>query len=144
MIKIRSEARFRLDGERSEKGISKQLLVTLGQVWAKINPKGAGYKMVTPSGVAAVRGTEFYSIIQGREKTTIICVEGVVELFNSAGSIMVSAGKTGTAERGKTPLLSDTVDFEEWAERDDTSNSLDIEFEDAQGNKKRLKLQYQD
>lgn len=146
MLKIRSSSELQIEGDREPDGISKRILMTLGEVWAKINPNSSkkDLKMVTPSGVAAVRGTEFYTIVQGQERTTIVTIEGTVELFNKAGSVMVSAGKTGTAEREQAPTVSDTEEFEPWAQTDDTSQSLDIEFQDANGDKKQLELKYQE
>lgn len=143
MLKIRSNSQFQLKGERTEKGVAKKLLLMMGQVWSKITPKGAGYKMVTPSGVAAVRGTEFYSLVTPL-KTTIIGVSGSVELFSKLGSVMVTANKTGVLEKGKAPVLADTKGFEAWAETDDVSQSLDVEFEDENGVKKKLKIRYQE
>ena len=143
MLKIRSSSQFQLKGKRTEKGVAKKLLLMMGQVWAKITPKGAGYQMVTPSGVAAVRGTEFYSLVTAL-KTTIMGMGGSVELFNKLGSVMVTANKTGVIEKGKAPVLADTKGFEAWAETDDVSQSLDIEFKDENGAKKKLKIRYQE
>lgn len=143
MLKIRANSQFQLKGERTEKGVAKKLLMMMGQVWSKITPKGAGYEMVTPSGVAAVRGTEFYSIVDAL-KTTIIGVSGTVELRTSVGSTMVTANKTGTMEKGKMPVVIDTKGFEPWADADDVSQSLDIEFENENGVKKKLKIRYQE
>jgi hypothetical protein len=142
MVKIRSNTQVQLDGERDEKSIKKTLKMTLGQVWSKINPKGSGYKIVTPSGVAAVRGTEFYAIVDENGSTTIIGIEGRVELFNKLDSVLVSAGKTGFVEQDKAPKLTDTVGFQPWADSEDTADTLEIEFQDADGNIKKLKLKY--
>ncbi len=142
MIKIRSNTQIQLDGERDEQNIKKTVKMTLGQVWSKINPKGRGYRMVTPSGVAAVRGTEFYSIVDAAGSTTIIGIEGMVSLFNQVDSVLVTAGTTGSVEKGKAPTLQDTIGFQPWAESDDTADTLEIEFEDADGNIKQLKLKY--
>ncbi|MBN1482962.1 hypothetical protein EH223_13590 [candidate division KSB1 bacterium] len=144
MVKIRSQSQIQLNGERDQKGIKKTLLMTLGQIWSKINPKGAGYKMVTPSGVAAVRGTEFYGDVDVSGKTTIIGISGLVVLYNKVDSVLVTAGKTATIEKDKAPILADTRGFTPWAETDDTADTLDIEFEDANGVRKKLRLKYQE
>ena len=143
MLKIRSNSQFQLKGERTEKGIAKKLLLMMGQVWSKITPNGAGYEMITPSGVAAVRGTEFYSIVEAL-KTTIIGISGSVEIRNAMGSALAGANKTGVMEKGKAPVVSNTKGFEGWAETDDVSQSLDIEFENDDGVKKKMKIRYQE
>ena len=138
-----TNSQFQLKGERTEKGIAKKLLLMMGQVWSKITPNGAGYEMITPSGVAAVRGTEFYSIVEAL-KTTIIGISGSVEIRNAMGSALVGANKTGVMEKGKAPVVSNTKGFEGWAETDDVSQSLDIEFENDDGVKKKMKIRYQE
>lgn len=145
MVKIRSKTHVQLDGEREEDmSIKKRILMTIGQVWSKINPKGSGYRMVTPSGVAAVRGTEFYTNVDFAGNTTIIGISGSVSLYNKVDSVLVTAGKTGYVEKDKAPTLMDTVGFEPWADTDDTADSLEIEFKDSDGVKKKLKLKFQE
>lgn len=143
MIKIRSLSQIQLQGDRKKEGIAKRLLITIGQVWLKINPKGAGFRMVTPSGVAAVRGTEFYAYIDAAQ-TIIIGMEGQVELFNREGSVMVTAGKTGTIAPNVPPTLTDTFELNDWAKTDDTDQSLEVEFQGDDGNKKQVKIRYQE
>lgn len=144
MVKIRSQSFIQLNGERDEQGIKKSLLMTLGQIWSKINPKGAGYRLITPSGVAAVRGTEFYGSVDLTGKTTIIGISGIVSLYNKIDSVLVTAGKTGTIEKDTAPILADTIGFTPWADSDETADTLEIEFEDANGVRKKLKLKYQE
>ena len=146
MMKIRSESEIQLQGERTEKGIKKKIETVLGQIWQKINPKGAGYEMVAPSGVAAVRGTEFYVTVDENGRMMIFGISGTVALatLDLKDEVLVTAGKTGTIEKGGRPVLTDTKNFEPWADTDDTADTLDIEFQDANGNKKSLKLKYQD
>jgi len=143
MIKIRSNSQIQIDGERTEQGIAKKIIMTLGQMWSKISPKGAGYQMVTPSGVAAVRGTEFYGIVE-LNKMTIIGIDGIVAVSNAIDSVLVTAGKTGTSERDLAPVLTDTQSFEQWANTDDTADTVEIEFEDANGARKKLKIKFQE
>jgi hypothetical protein len=143
MIKIRSLSQIQLQGDRKKEGIAKRLLITIGQVWLKIKPKGAGFRMVTPSGVAAVRGTEFYAYVDAAQ-TIIIGIEGQVELFNREGSVMVTPGKTGTIAPKVPPTMTDTLGLNDWAKTDDTNQSLEIEFQGDDGNKKQVKIRYRE
>ncbi|RPI01311.1 MAG: hypothetical protein EHM72_06805 [Calditrichaeota bacterium] len=144
MIKIRSSSQFQLEGERRKEGITKRLLITVGQVWIKIFPRGSGFRMVTPSGVAAVRGTEFYAYVADLGRTTIFGIEGEVELYNYQGKVSVTEGKMGEIKRDEAPTISDAVTVNRWAEDDDTSQSLEIEFMDDQGKLKTFKLRYEE
>lgn len=144
MIKIRSSSQFQLEGERRKEGITKRLLITVGQVWIKIFPRGGGFRMVTPSGVAAVRGTEFYAYVTEQGRTTIFGIDGEVELYNYQGKVSVTSGKMGEIKRDEAPTVSDAVTVNRWAEDDDVSQSLEIEFIDDQGKMKTLKLRYEE
>ena len=57
MLKVRSDSEITVGGERTKKGFAKRLFMGLGDMWAKVNPLGSGFRLETPSGVAAVKGT---------------------------------------------------------------------------------------
>jgi len=144
MMKIRSESEVSFYGKRKKKGIAKRITMNLGQMWAKINPRGAGFRLETPSGVAAVKGTEFYGIIDDMGQTTIIGIEGLVELFNELGSVLVGKGQTGRAAKNAKPNVEKTKEFEDWAKMDKSEGNIEIEFQDADGVKKRMKIRYKE
>ncbi|HUF76656.1 MAG TPA: hypothetical protein VMM35_10275, partial [Longimicrobiales bacterium] len=56
----------------------------------------------TPSGVAAVKGTEFI-VRSDAQGTTVITLDGVVEFFNNAGTVDVTAGNIVTVAPGQAP-----------------------------------------
>ncbi len=142
MLKIRSEAEVSLAGQRTDKGVAKRLAMDVGEMWAKINPKGAGFRMETPSGIAAVKGTEFYGLVDALGNTTIIGIEGLVELLNNLGSVLVGKGQTGQAQKGQKPGVGDTGQFNDWAKADQIEGNIEIEFENSEGVKKQIDIQY--
>lgn len=142
MMKIRSESEVTIHGKREEKGIAKRVYMGAGEMWAKIQPGGRGYRLETPSGVAAVKGTEFYGIVDSFGSMTIIGVEGIMELFNELGKVLVNKGQTGQAGKGSIPNVSSTTQFNDWANADENIQELIIEFENADKLKKQLKIQY--
>ncbi len=142
MLKIRSEAEVSLGGQRTEKGVAKRLAMDFGEMWAKVNPNGAGFRMETPSGVAAVKGTEFYGVVDALGNMTIIGIDGLVELLNNLGSVLVGKGQTGQAQKGQKPGLGDSGQFDDWAKLDQTEGNIEIEFENADGVKKQIEIQY--
>lgn len=141
MMKIRSDSEVQIQAEKGEKGMHKRIIMEIGQMWSKVTPGKGSFRLETPSGVAAVKGTEFYGIADADGNTMIIGIEGIVEFFNDLGKILVVKGTTGKASKNGIPNLSDTQVFEDWAQGDAT-NELDIEFENSQGTKKHLKLKY--
>jgi len=143
MMKIRSDSEVSIRGERKKRGITKRLFMGLGEMWAKVNPRGGGFRLETPSGVAAVRGTEFYGLVDTEGITTIIGVSGVVELFNELGSVLINEGETGQATKGQAPTVGESTNFPNWGGEDEEgSGEIELEFEDEDGFKKRLKIKY--
>ena len=139
MMKIRAESEVTFNGQRTDRGIAKNLSMSIGAIWAQINPGGAGFRMETPSGVAAVKGTEFYTIIDQFGLMTIICVDGLVELFNELGSVLVGKNWTGTLNKNEAPNLFETQNLDDWAHLDDGQQKLEIEF-DKDGIRKNLEI----
>jgi hypothetical protein len=142
MLKIRSDAEVSLGGERTSKGITKRLAMDVGQMWAKVNPKGAGFRLETPSGVAAVKGTEFYGVVDSFGNTTIIGIDGLVELLNEFGSVLVGKGQTGQITKGEKPDVGGSGQFDDWSDMDQKEGLIEIEFENADGMKKQLEIEY--
>jgi hypothetical protein len=143
MMKIRSNSEVVFSGERQEKGILKRLSLNVGQMWAKVNPSGAGFRIETPSGVAAVKGTEFYTLVDELGNTMVIGIKGLLELFNQLGSIMVGEGQTGRMSKTNAPTVETTESYDDWAQIGGDEKSLSIEFDSEDGTtKKDLKIRY--
>ncbi|MBN1540936.1 FecR domain-containing protein [candidate division KSB1 bacterium] len=144
MMKIRQDSQVLLKGQRDQNQIRKQIAVDLGAIWARITPGGAGFRMETPSGVAAVKGTEFYGIVGPDGVTIIIGIRGLIELFNETGSVLVGAGQTGTATKDQIPELQMTQQLDNWAEEDNLVRELEIEFQNEKSETKTLKIRYRE
>jgi len=144
MMKIHSESEVSIKGERTKKGIRKRIFMNIGQLWARINPKGGGFRVETPSGVAAVKGTEFYLFRDATGQMTVIGIRGLVELFNDLGKVMVGKGQTGILKKGIKPRLEKTVKVNDWAKEGSDENEMQIEFENKDGVKKSLKIHYKE
>jgi ferric-dicitrate binding protein FerR (iron transport regulator) len=141
MIKIRSLSEVELKGEKTPGGIAKQLLLDAGEMWSKVTPNGAGYRVVTPSGVAAVKGTEFYVIVDQQEQTFVFGVEGLVQLLNRLGEILIGEGQLGTAKKGEKPVVAVASVLPDWAMADEPQE-LDVEFTGPDGIQKHLIIHF--
>ena len=141
MMKIRSDSEVKIETSKTDKGLHKRIIMDIGQMWTKVMPGRGGFQLETPSGVAAVKGTEFYGLIDENGQTVIIGIEGLIEFFNELGSVLVSKGETGRATRKSEPQVGQTTEFEDWAAENKTQE-LDMELQNDKGEKKHLKMKY--
>ncbi|RDI62072.1 tetratricopeptide repeat protein [Microvirga subterranea] len=80
-----------------------QLNLQAGNIWARANRGGTGVDVKTPAAVAAIRGTDWSLSVDGSGKTSLIVLEGVVELSNPQGSVTVRQGEGAVASIGQAP-----------------------------------------
>jgi hypothetical protein len=142
MLKVRSKSQVTIHGERSKTGIKKRIDMGIGQLWAKVTKGGAGFRIETPTGVAAVKGTEFYVNFGLDGLMEVIGVEGLVQLGGRLGNVNVGAGQKGILEKGKLPLLGKADDIPSWGALTEDEKKIVIEFLDDEGNKKYLKIKF--
>src|SRR5205814_7020555 len=92
-----SQLQVRTEGDRG--GVTKTVQLDFGELWAKISPqqRARGFQVQTPSGVAAVKGTEFIVRVDAQGNTTVLTFDGAVDFFNNAGLVTVEKGKKATA-----------------------------------------------
>jgi len=151
LLKVRSNSKVMINGRREEESSSsrriiKTIAMEFGELWAKVTKSNSPFRIETPSGVAAVKGTVFYGVIDGSGKFHIICLDGAVELINKLGSVLVQAGQTGISSPNTTPESHATTPNElpNWANDGGQGNGeIEIEFENENGEKKKLKIRYQ-
>jgi hypothetical protein len=141
MMKIHADSEVKIVTNKTDKGLHKRIIMEMGQMWSKVVPGRGGFQLETPSGVAAVKGTEFYGLLDENGQTVIIGIEGIVELINELGSVLVKKGETGRSAKGSVPTVGATTGFEDWAS-DDQVQELDLEFQNDTGVTKHLKIKY--
>lgn len=56
-----------------------------GTIWARAERGGSGVDVVTPAATAAIRGTDWTLSVDAGGKTSLIVLEGLVELRNAQG-----------------------------------------------------------
>ncbi|MBD3376879.1 hypothetical protein GF406_17715 [candidate division KSB1 bacterium] len=143
MMKIRGGSLVEINGDRGVKGIKKRIKLDLGSIWSRITSGGAAYRLETPSGVAAVKGTIFYTMVDQNGLTTVIGIEGIVELFNNLGSVEVGQGTTGMLSKSETPTLGPTTSYEDWATNDGETMLLEIQVENDKNESKTLRIRFE-
>ena len=144
LLKVRDNSTLAIRGNRVNNSIAKKISCTFGNFWIKVTKQNAKMVVETPSGMAAVKGTEFYCIVDAEGNTQIIVIEGVVQLLNKLGEILVRAGQTGKLTKNGAPVVfnTDPNSFLNWANDDQGSKELQFEFQDSNGNRKNLKIIY--
>lgn len=74
-----------------------------GTIWARAERGGEGVSIDTPAATAAIRGTDWTMTVGADGKTSLIVLEGLVELSNAYGSVEVAQGEGAVAAIGKAP-----------------------------------------
>jgi hypothetical protein len=144
LLKVRDNSILAIRGKRTGKSISKRITCKFGNFWIKVTKQKSQLSVETPSGVAAVKGTEFYCIVDSDGNTMVLVINGIVELINKLGKALAKAGETGKLMKGQPPEVSptDPKTMQSWATEDEQSNEFLFEFQDSDGNKKNLKINY--
>lgn len=143
LLKVRAKSRITIQGKREGNVVKKSLFMRLGELWAKVT-KGSFYQVETPSGVAAVKGTMFYLMINEDGIMRVFCLDGLIEQFNDFGRVLLNAGEMGEMGRD-TPPTKRPFDIDEapnWSQGSG-EEILEIEFENEAGEKKKLHIYIQ-
>jgi hypothetical protein len=90
-------------------GADTELELQEGELWARAERGGEGVTVDTPAAAAAVRGTDWSLKVEG-ERTSLVVLEGAVELFNPQGSVTVTQGEAAVATIGSAPSKLVIVD----------------------------------
>jgi hypothetical protein len=80
-----------------------------GAIWARAERGGQGLTIETPAAAAAIRGTDWSMTVEG-DKTSLIVLEGLVQLSNEFGSVSVARGEAAVARIGQAPTKVVIVD----------------------------------
>ena len=98
--------RFMFDNSTLKDGSLKMLRGTLRSIIHHDTSKPTHFEVVTPTAVAAARGTDFFTIVKGLT-TRFVCHDGLVEIRNInsgvAGLEMCAAGQTVDVSEGSPP-----------------------------------------
>lgn len=144
-IKLFPNTELILQGKRSEDTILKRLFLPVGRLWTKV--KRGDVEVITPSSVASVKGTEWWTLVEPSNFTKIVVIEGDVEVLHRPTSRKetVTAGFTAVANPGGMMDVSPTDKFDAPQEPPESDgSSLEIEFEDESGEKKTLRIEFEE
>ena len=141
MVRLNPNSVLTVRTEGNREALTKTLELEFGELWARVTEQRGTFQVQTPSGVAAVKGTEFVVRVDAQGNTTVLTLEGAVDFFNGAGTVEVSAGtKSRTTGPNALAEVSDITDAElaELAEltenvEDDGVIRVEIPVQNAEG-----------
>ena len=145
-IKIQKNTEVRLSGTLHMNTIMKQVMIRNGIFNANIKKqKGSQFTVVTPTSVAAVKGTEFWAVVDGRVGDRFFGIDGLVEIQNtiSMETLLMSKNKTVTSlNNGKIKLTDTKKGNVPKSKYDDIEGEIRIKFKDEDGNVKTMIIKY--
>jgi ferric-dicitrate binding protein FerR (iron transport regulator) len=102
--------------------------------------------VVTPTAVASVKGTKWWTVVESARETRVMVLEGDVQVQHRATEevVLVSSGHTGiSSSEGTLAVIKtdETMIPEESGELE--RGDIEIEFEDASGEKKTIHIEYE-
>jgi hypothetical protein len=142
LIRLNPNSRLQVRSDGSRDAAQKTLELEFGELWARITPsQGRNFTVQTPSGVAAVKGTEFVVRVDDQGNTTILTFDGDVDFINNAGTVSVGAGrKASAANNNDAPEESEITDEDEEQlgvliedDADDEIIRIEIPVQNAEG-----------
>ena len=143
VVRIQSNSLCRFDGKRVKRNLAKNIYLEVGTVFSKIFKNKGGFRVSTPTSVASVKGTAFWTKQKFKGPTYYFGEEGVVEISNASGVALLKAGMTGyVLSPNSKPIVRKTRKGEKpvLESEDQSLDEFDLEFEDANGNTKSLKF----
>jgi hypothetical protein len=121
-------------------------VVEIGSFFTSLFKPRGQFTVTTPTSVASVKGTSWWTIQLGDGRTIYIVIDDMIDCENDAGKFLVREGQTAIFSSSSLPPeinLTDDSQIPTWDEGFGTRQILEIEFENPEGEKQRLKIDYQ-
>ena len=147
LLRVKESSSCIIEGKRVNKVINKNIVVEVGSFFASLFKQRGKFMVTTPTSVASVKGTQFWIIQMGDGRTVFIGIEGLVDLVNDAGRVLLRSGQTAIyTSRNQLPEIRLTREGEIPPLDDgrESLKSLEIEFRDASGQQKKLRIDYKE
>ncbi len=145
MVRIRKNSTCVIKGklQKDRKTVAKNVYVEVGTIFSKITKQKSLFRVSTPTSVASVKGTQFWTVQEGNGGATYYYgEEGIVEIVSKGGSALLKKGQTGYVKnKNAKPIITVTKPGEgPGAGEKGSVDDFDIEFMNDQGQKVNLKF----
>lgn len=142
LLRIRPNSSLTIEAKKEGNSVAKNIFVEIGTIFSRITKQKSSFRVTTPTSVASVKGTGFWTQQEFKGATSYFGEEGVVEISNDAGSALMREGETGyVTSKNSKPIVRKTKPGEKPTfDEGDAPDEFEFEFQDENGNKKLLKF----
>ncbi len=143
LLRVRPNSTCTVNTKKENQSVAKNIFVEVGTIFSKITRQRSPYRVTTPTSVASVKGTIFWTIQEFKGATTYFGEEGVIEIENEAGTALLNKGEKGyVSSQNSKPIVTKTKPGEKPSldGDDDTPDEFEFEFENDRGQNKLLKF----
>ncbi|GAB4380881.1 MAG: hypothetical protein Kow0042_31240 [Calditrichia bacterium] len=147
LLRLKENSSCVIEGKREKDHINKNIIVEVGSFFASLFKQKGQFLVTTPTSVASVKGTQFW-VIQFTDGTTrYIALEGLLDLANDAGRVLLRAGQTADFRSKTAPpeiTLTNTDNIPDLEDEAGRRQTLEIYFKNNAGQMKTLRVDYQE
>ncbi len=114
-VKVNESSELTISAIDEDSEEPNQVDLEMGELWSELDKEkeeNLEFQVGTPSGVVAVRGTEFNVAVDEEGKSKINVLKGVVKVFNDMGEVFAKAGMATELLDGKLPVEPFEFDVE--------------------------------
>lgn len=143
LVRIRPNSILTVSGQREKNTIAKNISIEVGTIFSQITKPRTSFQVTTPTSVASVKGTSFWTRQVFRGGTYYYGDEGgPTEVSNKAGSALFRADETCyVASENAKPVVQKTKPGEKPGfDDDDSIDEFEFNFENEQGETKTLRF----
>jgi len=110
LLKLAAETEVTFHATREGGTVSKRIWMGVGDLWARVTKaEEPHFEVETPTSVASVKGSEFYSKEDQDTGNTLFALSGLYQYGNDFGQIELQGGMTGKSD-GQGPPTSQPTD----------------------------------
>lgn len=142
-LKLLPNTELTFQGQRSQVGVLKEVFLHIGRLLTSVIR--GDMEVVTPTSVASVKGTRWWTTVEATQLTRVVVLEGEVKVENRISGQVETVSAGNTASSTATGELEVTPSKDSDLPEDPSGNqqgSLDIEFENGSGESKTLHIEF--
>lgn len=143
LVRIRANSSCKVEGKKKKSSLLKNIFLEVGTIFSKITRQKGLFRVTTPTSVASVKGTAFWTKQNFKGATYYYGEEGRVEIKNKSGLALLGPGETGiVSSQNSKPIVRRTKAGEKPRHEDDDSkiDELEFRFKNDKGQTKDLKF----
>ncbi len=143
LVRIRPNSTCTVEAKRQKSSFFKNIFLEVGTLFSQIVKQKGVFRITTPTSVASVKGTAFWTKQEFKGGTYYYGEEGVVELSNKKGWALLRSGETGyVSSPNSRPVVRKSKKGEkpELDEDKTTIDEFELQFQNQKGESKSLRF----